>query len=166
MPRSRATWISLEPGEPYQGVVTGFDDKKKTATVMVGTIKAELPLDNVKWARPLRDDKNPNQPRPEPTLPSRLLKHGDVVWVRLEPPAANAPYGSLPVAFLEQEPEIQGALFSMEAQTGYVLAMEGGYDFDSVRIQPRDPGAAAAGLFVQADHLRRRRSSRATRPRR
>jgi penicillin-binding protein 1A len=51
------------------------------------------------------------------------------------------------VVALDQEPQVQGALFSIEAQTGQVLAMEGGYDFTQSEFNraiqaSRQPGSA------------------------
>jgi penicillin-binding protein 1A len=138
----------LETGQLYQAVVTGFDNKKKTARVMIGAVRAELPLEKMKWARPAKDEKNPQLPRPEPTLPSKVFQKGDVIWVSLD--AANikdrGANKEIQVA-LEQEPVIQGAIFSMDVQTGHVLAMVGGYDFDQSEFNRatqavRQPGSA------------------------
>ena len=41
----------------------------------------------------------------------------------------------------------------MDPHTGRVLAMSGGWSFESERVQPRDPGEAPAGLVVQAVRL-------------
>jgi penicillin-binding protein 1A len=152
--------------EIYQAVVTGFDNKKKTARLMMGAVRAELTLDRMKWARTIRDESNPQAPRPEPTLPSRIFQRGDVILVRALKPAqeenvkgSTTPslgHKEIQVA-LEQEPIIQGALLSMDVQTGNVLAMVGGYDFNQSEFNRaiqamRQPGSAfkpviyAAGL--------------------
>jgi len=140
----------LDPAEVYKAVVTGFDMKKKTARVMVGAVKAELPLDQMKWARPARDEKNPNAPRPEPAHPSKIFKRGDVILVRI---VKNDPKET--IVALEQEPVVQGALFSLEAQTGYVLAMEGGFDFGQSEFNRatqalRQPGSAFKPIIYAA----------------
>ena len=123
----------LDPDEFYQGVVIGFDDKKKTAKIMIGAAKAELPLEKMRWARSPRDDKNPTAPRPEPSLPSKVLQKGDVILVSIvrpvASPGASAAADDLVVA-LEQNPGVQGSLLSLDVDTGNVLAMVGGYDFD------------------------------------
>ncbi len=123
----------LQPDELYQAVVTGFDNKRKIARVMIGAVRAELSLEKMKWARTVRDDSNPQAPRPEPSLPSKLFKVGDVILVSVLNESLKTPHDSqekeLRVA-LEQTPVIQGALFSIDAQTGNVLAMVGGYDFE------------------------------------
>ena len=66
------------------------------------------------------DDKAPVQARGEPTAPSRVLKKGDVILVKLAEDIKSPK--DTPIVMLEQEPQVQGALVSLEAQTGYVLA--------------------------------------------
>jgi len=89
---------------------------------------------------------------PDAFLKSATLKKGDVVWVRL-----LKQEGPTWVCDLDQEPEVQGALYSMDLKTGQVLALEGGYDFKQSEFNraiqaQRQPGSAfkpfifAAGL--------------------
>jgi penicillin-binding protein 1A len=158
----------LEPNEMYQAVITGFDNKKKTARVMIGAVRGELSIERMRWARPVKDEKNPQAARPDPSMPSRIFKKGDVILVSLADPLPVMPAPvkdpkqkdskdskdakladaskDIQVA-LEQEPNIQGALFSMDAQNGHVLAMVGGYDFDQSEFNrasqaERQPGSA------------------------
>ncbi len=158
----------LVPGELYQAVVTGVDDKHKSVGVVIGTARAELPLEKMKWAKPLKDEKAPVPARGEPSLPSKVLMKGDVILVKLaeetpeEAKAAAAaktpkpkPRDGILTVQLEQTPQIQGALVSIEANTGYVLAMEGGYSFDlsefnrAVQAQ-RQPGSAFKPIIYSA----------------
>ncbi|HUP58122.1 MAG TPA: transglycosylase domain-containing protein, partial [Bdellovibrionota bacterium] len=140
----------INPDEVYQAVVTSFDEKKKSAGVLVGAIKADLPLENMKWARAVRDEKNPNANRPEPASPSKVLSKGDVILVRF---ITNHPERT--IVTLEQEPTLQGALVSIESGTGYVLAMEGGYDYElsefnrAIQAQ-RQPGSAFKPIIFAA----------------
>ncbi|CAM6054220.1 unnamed protein product [Sphagnum tenellum] len=143
----------LEPGKLYEAVVTGFDNLKKTARVMIGGAIGEISLDRMRWAKPVRDDKNPQAYRPEPRLPSSILHKGDVVWVS---PVASSP--SLPreplllgpnevAVSLEQKPLIQGALISMDVNSGEILSMVGGFDFEESEFNratqaARQPGSA------------------------
>jgi penicillin-binding protein 1A len=139
----------LVPEEVYPAVVTRVDDKAKVTGVMLGAIKAELPLDQMKWAYMIKDEKNP-QIRTEPSAPSKVFSKGDVILVRL----VSAKEEQVLVA-LEQEPQVQGAIFSVEAQTGFVLAMEGGYDFEhsefnrAIQAQ-RQPGSAFKPIIYAA----------------
>jgi penicillin-binding protein 1A len=143
----------LEADELYQAVVTSLDDKRKVTGVMIGAVRAELPLDRMKWARPVKDDKAQVPARGDPTLPSRVFKKGDVILVKtVDDP--KAPKDVVQVQ-LEQEPQIQGALVSIEAQTGYVLAMEGGYDFETSEFNraaqaQRQPGSSFKPIIYSA----------------
>ena len=143
----------LEIGISYQAVVTGFDNKKRVARVMIGAVRGELPIEGMKWARPIKEESNLQAFRPEPTLPSKTFKKGDVILVKLSAPTSNSTAHLLDTLSqdvrveLEQEPLIQGALFSMDVQTGNVLGMVGGYDFNvsefnrAIQAQ-RQPGSA------------------------
>lgn len=117
----------LQVGEIYQAVVTGFDEKHKSALVMIAGARGELSAEHAKWA--------------DGSL-QKLFKKGDVILARIETNSST----DISVS-LEQDPQIQGALFSMDAQTGEVLAMEGGYDYQqsefnrAVQAQ-RQPGSA------------------------
>lgn len=140
----------LQAGELYEGVVIGFDTKKRTARVMVGAIRCELPIEHMRWARAVKDEANPGAPRPEPTSPSQLFARGDVIQVRLVSATKNDA-----IVALEQTPLLQGALLSMEAQTGYVLAMEGGFDynlseFNRATQAQRQPGSAFKSIIYAA----------------
>jgi penicillin-binding protein 1A len=107
-------------GEIYQGLVTSVDDAKKISGVMVGGVRFEMPLKEMRWARLARDGRIITG---EPTLPSKVLAKGDVVQIR----AIRTKDGTWQAA-LEQDPVIQGALISIDSQTGAVLGMVGGYD--------------------------------------
>ncbi len=83
----------------------------------------------------------------------RPLSPGDVVYVE--------PLDGKPGQFrLRQIPEISGAIVAMDPITGRVCAMVGGFSFDAVGVQPRHPGAAPAGLVVQALRLCHRAGER------
>ena len=143
----------LEPDELYQGVVTSIDDKRKVTGVMIGSVRAELPLAKMSWAKPVKDEKSPPPPRGEPSFPSKVFQKGDVILVKLAEDV-KAPKDS-PVVSLEQEPQVQGALVSVEAQTGNVLAMEGGYDYESSEFNratqaQRQPGSLFKPIIYSA----------------
>jgi penicillin-binding protein 1A len=121
----------MEPGQLYRGVVTSIDDKRKVTGVLIGAARADLPFEKMKWAKVARDDKNP-VPRSEITVPSQVLKKGDVILVRLamEPEGPKGIVPSTLTVALEQEPQVQAAIVSLDVHTGSVIAMEGGYDFE------------------------------------
>lgn len=102
----------LKLREVYLGVVTSLDPKTKTANVNVGAVKTVLPVSELTWAKY------------GVTQPAQVLAIGDVIQIR-----ALKRDGDKMIVGLEQDTEIQGALFAMNAQTGQVLAIEGGFDF-------------------------------------
>ena len=114
----------LEKGAVVKGVVIGVSGEEKKASIRLHEGLGTLPVENMEWAR-----------TPDPEIasgsvkisdPTKVLKVGDIILVRLIEQDANA--GSWVLA-LEQEPDAQGALLSMENGTGHVKAMVGGLDF-------------------------------------
>ena len=121
----------LKAGENYQAVVTSVDARTKKVGVMIGAALADLPADQMKWAR------------------ANFAK-GDVILVKV----LDSGDKGLTVA-LEQEPQVQGALFSLEVQTGRVIAMEGGYDFEKSEFNraiqaQRQPGSSFKPIIYAA----------------
>ena len=83
---------------------------------------------------------------------TQLLRRGDVVRVRVT--QADPEESSHELA-LEQDPEVQGALLALEASSNHVLAMIGGYDFDSSQFNRalravRQPGSAFKPVIFAA----------------
>ena len=120
---------------------------------------AMLGLPDVTWARPVRDGKS----GPVPRRMADVVQAGDVVMI--EPPAVQpAPpsgpaipvHGKVPVlplppaanrATLRQIPQVQGAMVSLDPQTGRVLAMVGGWSYDQSQFNRvtqanRQPGSS------------------------
>ncbi len=142
----------LDIGEIYEGLVTSVDDKKKTVDVAIGPVATTLAFERMKWAKPYREA-TPGK-GPEPALPSRVLAKGDVILAKYLGTPEKAT--GLHVA-LEQEPQVEGALLSIDIKTGYVMAMEGGFGYSQSQFNraiqaQRQPGSAfkpfiyAAGL--------------------
>jgi penicillin-binding protein 1A len=139
----------LPEDEPLEGVVLEVDGDAQTARIGFGAdLAGSVRLDDVEWAR-----------KPDPTVYprpvrkiQRIFRVGDVArFVRL-PDDAGGDDGEAegtPIARLDiwQEPLAEGALLSIENDTGDVLAMVGGYDFSrsefnrAVQAQ-RQPGSA------------------------
>lgn len=123
----------------------------KGAQVQVGAHKGGIPVSSMTWCR----KPNPNvTPEGAGKIGDarRVLKPGDVVWASL----AEAPETDKPLQLeLEQWPEIQGALVSMEPGTGDVVAMVGGYDFAASQFNRatqaiRQPGSAFKPIVYSA----------------
>src|SRR5262249_25807984 len=78
-----------------------------------------VPLDGVKWAKPLWGPMKGKVP----IKVTQVLEAGDVIYVEALP-GKDGQYR------LRQLPEISGAIVAMDPQTGRVLAMVGGVSYD------------------------------------
>jgi penicillin-binding protein 1A len=95
-----------------------------------------IPLAEVKWARAPNNDED-RTVGPAIKTVSDVLSVGDIILV--EPVTEGAPPsdGEPPVQYdegtyaLRQIPEVNGALVAMDPHTGRVLAMTGGWSFDT-----------------------------------
>ncbi len=133
----------ITAGHYYVGLVTKIEKDGSSAEITIGTKKARLPALGLRWARAL----NAEQYYPNVLINSvkSALKENDLVVVRAvadvkgltddgetrnEQMAKNVPT-DLPLVRLEQEPELQSALVSIDPQRQYLVAMVGGYDFDA-----------------------------------
>ncbi|MBQ4133163.1 MAG: PBP1A family penicillin-binding protein [Desulfovibrionaceae bacterium] len=127
-PEQLAAFLSEnQPSEEFfsktawaKAVVTSVE--KEGAAVRLGSIAGHIPLKNMKWAAPSGNA-------------AKTLNENDVVWVSLageQAPAGIeevAPDQALELA-LEQIPEAQSALVSIEVDSGDVVALVGGYEFN------------------------------------
>lgn len=139
----------IKPGETYLGVVTGISKDRKRVWVRIGEERGYIPFEQMRWAR------TPN-PEVEYTAallndPSQALKLGYVIRVRV---LEIRPKGLLKLD-LEQEPEAQGAILSMEVPKGYVRSMVGGKNFLESQFNRalqarRQPGSAFKPIIYAA----------------
>jgi penicillin-binding protein 1A len=135
---------TLRAGATVQALIEKVDDQKKETRVRVGSQTGVLPFSEMKWAKKagmvtLRS-------------PREVLKEGDLILVSLKE-AGTPPFDW--TCSLEQVPEVQGALFAMEAQTGRVRAMVGGRDFATSQFNravqaKRQPGSAFKPIIYAA----------------
>jgi penicillin-binding protein 1A len=133
----------IENGRFYVGLVTAVDKEANAAEVRVGTQSGRLPLLGMRWARKL----NAEQYYPGVML-NRIgdaVKVGDLIVVRAvaskkelydDHEQFNAAADKLvpegvQLFRLEQEPELQTAVVSIDPHRQYLVAMVGGYDFDA-----------------------------------
>jgi penicillin-binding protein 1A len=113
---------TLKIGETYQGVVVGFNPGKGDAIVRVGDRKGNLARKNMSWAGKvgmINDYSKPDKGNKSLTL-------GSVIEVSVVSPDIEKEGAQFA---LDQTPEVQGALVSLDPRTGGVKAMVGGYDF-------------------------------------
>jgi len=110
------SWISTTPktGEILTGLIKEVSDR--ATAVSFGKYSAVVTPKETQWTG-----------RP----PSRLFKVGDLAEFMVE--SVDEAHKTLTVK-LEQEPEAQGALLLIEAKTGEIKAMVGGYDFSTAKF--------------------------------
>ena len=120
-------WVERPPGQPDGG-----------GTSRIGSMS----LSDLAWARPVRNGVR----GPAPRRMGEVLAVGDIVMV--EPaPAAGRATAQLDRLLLRQIPAVQGALVSVDPQTGRVLAMVGGYSYEASQFNratqaERQPGSS------------------------
>lgn len=157
----------LENGRYYVGLVTGIDPQKENAEIRVGPHAGQLPILGMRWARKL----NPEQYYPSALIEkvSPALQTGDLLVVRavagakqlyddkeqLHPALLQRVPEGVQLFRLEQEPELQSAIVSLDPHRQYLVAMVGGYDFDANEYNRafqacRQPGSAFKPLVYSA----------------
>jgi penicillin-binding protein 1A len=107
-----------------------------------------IPFSEMRWARPRHDNGSFG---PAPRSAAEVVKPGDVVMV--EPINASSPKSEATGAktggaySLCQVPEVSGALVAMDPHTGRVLAISGGFSFETSQFDratqaKRQPGSS------------------------
>jgi penicillin-binding protein 1A len=136
-------------GETYEGVVTDMVKDTKRVVVRIGNKTGYIPFETMRWAR----SPNPEVDYSTAPLkdPAQALKVGYVIRVMVQ---TIPPKGLLPLE-LDQEPQVQGALISMEIPTGNVRAMVGGRNFLESQFNRalqahRQPGSAFKPIIYAA----------------
>ncbi|MDY0219572.1 MAG: PBP1A family penicillin-binding protein [Desulfobacterium sp.] len=139
---------SLESGVVYEAVVTEVTDTQ--AEVRVGNITGAIPAGDITWAR------HPNEEvaywESKINSPKKVFDTGDVILVK----AVSSPDGSKAFSFtLEQDPLVEAALLSVEAETGQVKAMIGGREYRESQFNraiqsKRQPGSAFKPVIFAA----------------
>ena len=135
----------VRDGDLLAGVV--LDVQPDNAVVAVRKSRGVVKPEGVEWIRSIVDE--PGKFGGDLT---QLLRRGDVVRVRV---ARADPEGLSHELALEQDPKVQGALLALEASSNHVLAMIGGYDFDSSQFNRalravRQPGSAFKPVIYAA----------------
>lgn len=128
---------SADKGAVVAGIVKSISNDTKSVTVDLGSTEGHLPFSKMTWARAFNVDRYTKLP----SLPSDVLKTGDIILVRLEEG------GKAPLLALEQDPLVSGALVSLDVKTGNVISMVGGFDFNTSKFNratqaKRQPGSS------------------------
>jgi len=159
----------LTPGMFYVGLVTAIDRDGLVADVNVGGQVAKLPALGARWARlGVNSEKWYNSSAMVNKL-TPALSVGDVIPVRVVADARGlwddkeqyspalekeVPEG-VTLVRLEQDPELQSALVSIDPHRQYLVAMVGGYDFDANEFNRafqacRQPGSGFKPIVYSA----------------
>ncbi|MBK7863063.1 MAG: transglycosylase domain-containing protein [Archangiaceae bacterium] len=158
----------LTPGRFYVGVVTQVDREGLTADVNVGGQVAKLPALGARWARPVNSEHYYNSGVMLNKL-TKVVSVGDVIPVRVvadknglyddREQYSSALEKEVPegvtLVRLEQDPELQSALVSIDPHRQYLVAMVGGYDFDANEFNRafqacRQPGSGFKPIVYSA----------------
>lgn len=157
----------LQIGKSYQAVVLDADDLKKTILVSIAGTRAIIPETGFEWAHERKFSESPVYYGLAKT-PSKMVKRGDLILVQIDKKSVpldqliNADFfkknkdHSLKVivskqkffqASLDQEPEAEGALIALKAQSGEIVSMVGGIDFHKSQFNrviqsSRQPGSS------------------------
>ncbi|MDI9246741.1 penicillin-binding protein 1A [Marinobacter sp. CHS3-4] len=139
-------------------VVTNVvDEEGKTEIYARSVGSAIIPFETMSWARRYKTE---DLTGPEPEKPSDVLSSGDIVYVKAindapqtaqnEDSTKSSPEETAtpnrPQMALFQVPKAQGALISLEAKTGAIQALSGGYSFSQTKYNRatqarRQPGS-------------------------
>ncbi|HCR45559.1 MAG TPA: peptidase [Marinobacter hydrocarbonoclasticus] len=138
-------------------VVTSIDDEKNEVKVHARRLgPGVMPFETMTWARRFRTESITG---PEPEKPSDVVNPGEVIYVKVDQlpqikdsEAESGSEGAPTQAVTElrvslaQAPRIEGALISLEAKTGAIEALAGGYSFNQSKYNratqaSRQPGS-------------------------
>lgn len=147
------TQPTLQINRPYPTLIERVSGS--TATGRIGDRRVILPESLMEWAAPYSRTNAEN----ERTIGSinDVLTPGDVVW-SISPPrwlrrkSWGTPGDKETVMALYQIPRIESAIYTYDHQSGYVLAMVGGLDFDRSNFNRciqacRQPGSVYKPIY-------------------
>lgn len=161
-------YTKLEDGELYVGVVRKVDRAGYNIYLDIGPHEAVLPIATMRWARAV----NPQiwfESGLLDRIPKSRFKRGHVLLVRktsydeIKKDRFAGPFlksipkddPTLNLVALEQEPNLECALLSVDKESGYVHAMIGGYSFDRSEFNRalqacRQPGSSFKPIVYSA----------------
>ncbi len=138
----------LKTGETYQGVVVGFNPQKGEILVRVGDRRGILARKNMSWAGKIGMIDHYGKP----DKGGKSLTLGSVIDVSVVSPEVSKDGAQFA---LDQTPDVQAALVSIDPRTGGVKAMVGGYDFKKSQFNraiqaKRNAGSAFKPIIYSA----------------
>ncbi|VAW88839.1 Multimodular transpeptidase-transglycosylase, partial [hydrothermal vent metagenome] len=117
------SWSQLFKRIPKVGYLTSavvLALEEQAVTVMLNTdtnLIAHIPWGGLSWARTYIND---NRRGPKLKIAANVLKEGDLIYLQRDPKHGWR---------LSQPPQTEGALISISAHDGHIIALNGGYDF-------------------------------------
>lgn len=120
----------IEKGDIIEGLVTKVDDTEDLVYVSFAEGIGIIPLEDFTWARDFNPDLYPGDYL-KVKNPSKALSPGYVIDVRVVD-KQYTPSGELSkyaLLSLEQEPDLEGALLSVDMKNQNITALVGGYDY-------------------------------------
>jgi len=132
-------------GVLWPGLVTKVSER--SATVYLGTGKyIEIEWDGLKWARPYV---NENRRGPTPKAAGEILVPGDLIRVQNRGTEVAQDW------HLAQIPAVEGALVSVDPNSGALIAVVGGFDFYNSKFNravqaKRQPGSGFKAVIYSA----------------
>ena len=165
----------LEANTQYEAVVTKVDDSLHLIYISIAGSPGIIPFDFFKWAHKRSISENTAYYQ-EVSKPSTILKIGDLIHVQMvKKSSALASYlgkeGTVNlnklknssaikkqnyiICSLDQVPEVQGALFSIDARSGEIISYVGGNDFKFSKFNrviqaKRQPGSSFKPILYSA----------------
>jgi len=153
----------LEVNKSYEAVVTNVDDANGVVEIALPDCKGLISFETMTWARKVDFDVRPEGNGIK--KPSQAVKNGDVILVkivknkfewpktRVKPPKLDT--SKFILAELDQEPQVEGSLLSLDQETQDVLALVGGYsftrnEFNRVLQAARQTGSSFKALVYAA----------------
>lgn len=129
----------LAQGLVAPALVTAYDDKTGVCQLQLGSGAGKLPPSGWQWTQ--ISDKRA----------ARMFRVGDVIRVRLDKLQDDKSW----LVVLEQDPGMEGAFLAMVPDTGRVLCMVGGRDFEKSQFNRctqaiRQPGSAFKPVIYSA----------------
>lgn len=139
--------VAINPGDIYSGLVLKVSDKD--AFIKTRGVIGKLAIKDAMWASKTLNKDGTSKMIKNFAL-SKILRPGDIVKVSIK----SIQNKNIQLA-LEQDPEVEGALISVEPYSGFIRAMVGGYDFtrsdfNRAIFAKRQPGSAFKPIIYAA----------------
>lgn len=140
--------LPWQEGQILSALVLRVD--KDGANLDLGGVEGYMPLKEMKWARP--PDTSIDYTEYAVKRADEVVSSGSLIMARY---LGTKDGENSPLFALEQEPMAEAALISLDAPTGQVLAMIGGYDYNRSEFNRatqaiRQPGSAFKAIVYSA----------------